>query len=122
MLLSVGPAACSPASVQLDADQFMICRSDGFRLQRWAAEPRSLRPGRRQIPSSASSSSAPSSTDKRSPNCDLTFLDGLRRTSPTPPPFLRPWFSTVTMHMSSVSQARSVLDSPEKQKPPQEVD
>lgn len=37
----------------------------------------------------------------------LTSFDGLRRMSPTPPPFLRPWFRTVTMHMSSVSQARS---------------
>lgn len=37
----------------------------------------------------------------------LTSLDGFRRMSPTPPPFLSPWFSTVTMHMSSVSQARS---------------
>ena len=40
-----------------------------------------------------------------------TSLDGLRSTSPTPPPFLSPWFSTVTMHMSRVSQARSVLSS-----------
>ena len=37
----------------------------------------------------------------------LTSFDGFRRMSPTPPPFLRPWFRTVTMHMSSVSQARS---------------
>lgn len=38
---------------------------------------------------------------------ELTSLDGFRRMSPTPPPFLSPWFRTVTMHMSSVSQARS---------------
>lgn len=41
----------------------------------------------------------------------LTFFDGFRSTSPTPPPFLSPWFNTVTMHMSRVSQARSVLGS-----------
>ena len=29
--------------------------------------------------------------------------------SPTPPPLRSPWFMTVTMHMSRVSQARSVL-------------
>lgn len=38
-------------------------------------------------------------------------LDGLRSTSPTPPPFRRPWFITVTMHIRSVSQARSELSS-----------
>lgn len=31
--------------------------------------------------------------------------------SPTPPPLRSPWFMTVTMHMSRVSQARSVLSS-----------
>lgn len=41
----------------------------------------------------------------------LTFLEGFRRTSPTPPPFLSPWFMTVTMHMSRVSHARSALTS-----------
>lgn len=44
----------------------------------------------------------------------VTFLEGLRSTSPTPPPFLSPWFSTVTMHMSRVSQARSELFSSAK--------
>lgn len=39
----------------------------------------------------------------------LTSLEGLRRMSPTPPPFLSPWFMTVTIHISRVSQARSVL-------------
>lgn len=39
----------------------------------------------------------------------LTSLEGLRRMSPTPPPLRSPWFMTVTMHMSRVSQARSVL-------------
>lgn len=37
----------------------------------------------------------------------LTSLEGFLRMSPTPPPLRRPWLSTVTMHMSSVSQARS---------------
>lgn len=41
----------------------------------------------------------------------LTSLEGLRRMSPTPPPFLSPWFMTVTIHMRRVSQARSVLSS-----------
>lgn len=31
---------------------------------------------------------------------------GLRRTSPMPPPFLRPWFSVVNIHMTRESQAR----------------
>lgn len=39
----------------------------------------------------------------------LTSLEGLRRMSPTPPPFLSPWFMTVTIHISRVSHARSVL-------------
>lgn len=37
----------------------------------------------------------------------LTSLEGFLRMSPTPPPLRRPWLRTVTMHMSSVSQARS---------------
>lgn len=41
----------------------------------------------------------------------LTSLEGLRRMSPTPPPLRSPWFMTVTMHMSRVSQARSALSS-----------
>ena len=36
-----------------------------------------------------------------------TSLDGLRRTSPTPPPLLRPWLSTVTIHMIRESHTRS---------------
>lgn len=43
--------------------------------------------------------------------CNLTFFEGLRRTSPTPPPFRRPWFSTVTIHINNVSHARSLLSS-----------
>lgn len=41
----------------------------------------------------------------------LTSLEGLRRMSPTPPPLRSPWFMTVTIHISRVSQARSVLSS-----------
>lgn len=37
-----------------------------------------------------------------------TSLDGFRRTSPTPPPLLSPWLSTVTMHMSKESHVRSL--------------
>lgn len=37
-----------------------------------------------------------------------TSLDGFRRTSPTPPPLLRPWLNTVTMHMSRESHVRSL--------------
>lgn len=37
-----------------------------------------------------------------------TSLDGFRRTSPTPPPLLRPWLNTVTMHMSKESHVRSL--------------
>lgn len=37
----------------------------------------------------------------------LTSLEGFLRMSPTPPPLRRPWLRTVTMYMSSVSQARS---------------
>lgn len=37
-----------------------------------------------------------------------TSFEGLRRTSPTPPPLLRPWLNTVTMHMSSESQLLSL--------------
>ena len=40
-----------------------------------------------------------------------SLLDGWRRTSPIPPPFLRPWFMVVTKHMKSVSQLRSFSDS-----------
>lgn len=47
-----------------------------------------------------------------SPHCWVpvfyTSLDGFRRTSPTPPPLLRPWLSTVTMHMSKESHVRSL--------------
>lgn len=38
----------------------------------------------------------------------FTSLDGFRRTSPTPPPLLRPWLNTVTMHMSKESHTRSL--------------
>ena len=41
----------------------------------------------------------------------LTSLDGFLSTSPTPPPFRRPWFNTVTMHMSRVSQVLSIPSS-----------
>merc|ERR1719447_281000 len=40
-----------------------------------------------------------------------SLLEGWRRTSPIPPPFLRPWFIVVTKHMKSVSQLRSFSDS-----------
>lgn len=40
--------------------------------------------------------------------CVCTSLDGFRRTSPTPPPLLRPWLNTVTMHMSKESHVRSL--------------
>ena len=40
-----------------------------------------------------------------------SLLDGWRKTSPIPPPFLRPWFIVVTRHMKSVSQLRSFSDS-----------
>lgn len=40
--------------------------------------------------------------------CVRTSLDGFRRTSPTPPPLLRPWLNTVTMHMSKESHVRSL--------------
>ena len=36
-----------------------------------------------------------------------SLLEGWRKTSPIPPPFLRPWFIVVTKHMKSVSQLRS---------------
>ena len=42
---------------------------------------------------------------------DRTSLDGLLSTSPMPPPFRSPWLSVVTMHMMSVSQARSLSAS-----------
>lgn len=41
----------------------------------------------------------------------LTSFDGLLRTSPTPPPFRRPWFRTVTMHMRRVSHVLSIPSS-----------
>lgn len=41
----------------------------------------------------------------------LTRLDGCRRTSPIPPPFLKPLFKVVTMHMNNVSHARSTCSS-----------
>lgn len=37
-----------------------------------------------------------------------TSLEGLRRTSPTPPPLLKPWLRTVTMHINRESQVRSI--------------
>lgn len=40
-----------------------------------------------------------------------TSLEGLRRTSPTPPPLLRPWLRTVTMHISRESHVRSTSSS-----------
>lgn len=40
-----------------------------------------------------------------------TSLDGLRRTSPTPPPLLKPWLRTVTMHISRESHVRSTSSS-----------
>ena len=40
-----------------------------------------------------------------------SLLEGWRKTSPIPPPFLRPWFMVVTKHMKSVSQLRSFSDS-----------
>lgn len=33
---------------------------------------------------------------------------GALRTSPIPPPFLRPWFKVVTIHINKESQARSI--------------
>lgn len=41
----------------------------------------------------------------------LTSFEGRLSTSPTPPPFLRPWLSTVTMHMSRVSHVLSIPSS-----------
>lgn len=40
-----------------------------------------------------------------------TSLEGLRRTSPTPPPLLKPWLNTVTMHISRESHVRSMSPS-----------
>ena len=41
----------------------------------------------------------------------LTSFDGLLSTSPTPPPFLRPWFRTVIMHIRRVSHVLSIPSS-----------
>lgn len=46
-----------------------------------------------------------------------TSLEGLRRTSPTPPPLLKPWLRTVTMHISRESHVRST-SSPPSPSPP----
>ena len=40
-----------------------------------------------------------------------TLLEGLLSTSPIPPPLRSPWFSVVTIHIRSVSHARSLLAS-----------
>lgn len=40
-----------------------------------------------------------------------TSLEGLRSTSPTPPPLLKPWLSTVTIHISRESHVRSMSRS-----------
>lgn len=42
----------------------------------------------------------------------LTTLEGARRISPIPPPFLNPWFSVVTIHMTSESHVRSFNSPP----------
>lgn len=41
------------------------------------------------------------------PMSTRTWLLGARSMSPMPPPFLRPWFNVVTMHMINESQALS---------------
>lgn len=43
---------------------------------------------------------------------DITVLDGALKTSPIPPPFLRPWFNVVTMHITNESHARSFISPP----------
>lgn len=43
---------------------------------------------------------------------NLTVLDGRLSTSPIPPPFRNPWFNVVTIHMMSVSHARSLIELP----------
>lgn len=42
----------------------------------------------------------------------LTVLDGARKISPIPPPFLKPWFKVVTMHITRESHARSFNSPP----------
>lgn len=55
------------------------------------------------------SGSALSTKDNRIDFVPLcTSLEGLRSTSPTPPPLRRPWLNTVTMHMSKESQVLSL--------------
>jgi hypothetical protein len=42
-----------------------------------------------------------------------TLRLGARSMSPMPPPFLRPWFSVVKMHITRESQARSLVSPPD---------
>lgn len=51
-------------------------------------------------------------TESKNITSELTELLGARNISPIPPPFLKPWFNVVMMHIFKESQERSLRSPP----------